>query len=60
MGIDSKTGGIKLISADPIERDANYLLTVAANSAEKPYLYLGGPEGYFYGPDAMDKIGKCI
>ena len=58
LGIDSKTGGIKLISADPIERDANYLLTVAANSAEKPYLYLGGPEGYFYGPDAMDKIGK--
>ena len=59
LGIDSKTGGIKLISADPIERDANAdLLTALGSTKEDPYLYLKGAESYLYGPDAMDKIGK--
>ena len=59
LGIDSETGGIKLIVADPIERDANAdLLTAVNKTEENPYLYLKGAEAYLYGPDAMDKVSE--
>ena len=59
LGIDSETGGIKLIAADPIERDANAdLLTAVNKTEENPYLYLKGAEAYLYGPDAMDKVSE--
>ena len=58
LGIDSETGGIKLISADPIERDANSaLLTAVSADSEDNMLYLKGAESYVYGPTAMNKIG---
>lgn len=58
LGIDSETGGIKLISADPIERDANSaLLTAVSVDSEDNMLYLKGAESYIYGPTAMNKIG---
>ena len=57
LGEDSKTGELKLIAADPIERDANAdLLTRINASAENPYLFLMGAESYLYGPDAMNKV----
>ena len=58
LGIDSETGGLKLIAADPIERDANSALLTAVNkSSENNLLYLKGAESYVYGPTAMNKIG---
>lgn len=48
LGVDSTTGGIKLIAADPIqagEADGN-----------APYLNLKGAEAYLYGPTEMDNI----
>ena len=58
LGIDSETGGLKLIAADPIERDANPNLSVMNTTAgNDPYLYLKGAESYVYGPTAMNKIG---
>ena len=57
LGIDSETGGLKLIAADPIERDANSaLLEAVGETTENPYLYLGGAEAYVYGPKAMDEV----
>ena len=59
LGIDSETGGLKLIAADPIERDANPNLSVIDTTAgNDPYLYLKGAESYVYGPTAMNKIGE--
>ena len=59
LGIDSETGGLKLIAADPIERDANSSLSVVSETAgNDPYLYLKGAEAYWYGPDAMNKISS--
>ena len=55
LGEDSKTGELKLIAADPIERDA---LTVNGITDISPYLELQGAEGYLYGPDAMDKVSE--
>ena len=58
LGIDSETGGLKLIAAEPIERDANPNLSVMNTTAgNDPYLYLKGAESYVYGPTAMNKIG---
>ena len=58
LGIDSETGGLKLIAADPIERDANpALLTAVSAKSEDNMLYLKGAESYVYGPTAMNKIG---
>ena len=58
LGIDSETGGLKLIAADPIERDANpALLTAVSAGSEDNLLYLNGAESYVYGPTAMNKIG---
>ena len=58
LGIDSETGGLKLIAADPIERDANpALLTAVSADSEDNMLYLNGAESYVYGPTAMNKIG---
>ena len=58
LGIDSETGGLKLIAADPIERDANpALLTAVSADSEDNLLYLNGAESYVYGPTAMNKIG---
>ena len=58
LGIDSETGGLKLIAADPIERDANPNLSVINTTAgNNPYLYLKGAESYVYGPTIMNKIG---
>ena len=58
LGIDSQTGGLKLIAAEPIERDANPALLTAVNkSSEDNLLYLKGAESYVYGPTAMNKIG---
>ena len=58
LGIDSETGGLKLIAAEPIERDANpALLTAVSDDSENNFLYLKGAEGYVYGPTAMNKIG---
>ena len=58
LGIDSETGGLKLIAADPIERDANPNLSVMNTTAgNDPYLYLKGAESYVYGPATMNKIG---
>ena len=58
LGIDSETGGLKLIAADPIERDANSALLTAVNkNSEDNLLYLKGAESYVYGPTAMNKIG---
>ena len=59
LGIDSETGGIKLISADPIERDANADLSVMNTTVgNDPYLYLKGAESYVYGPDSMNKVSE--
>ena len=58
LGIDSETGGLKLIAAEPIERDANSaLLTAVSADSEDNLLYLKGAESYVYGPTAMNKIG---
>ena len=58
LGIDSETGGLKLIAADPIERDANpALLTAVSADSENNMLYLKGAESYVYGPATMNKIG---
>lgn len=58
LGIDSETGGLKLIAADPIERDANSaLLTAVSADSEDNMLYLKGAESYVYGPTTMNKIG---
>ena len=58
LGIDSETGGLKLIAADPIERDANpALLTAVSADSEDNLLYLKGAESYVYGPTIMNKIG---
>ena len=57
FGIDNETGGLKLIAADPIERDENSGLSVIAGTAvNDPYLYLRGAEGYLHGPTVMNKI----
>ena len=53
LGEDSKTGELKLIAADPIERDE---FTINGNTDSTPYLTLQGAEGYLYGPDAMNKV----
>ena len=59
LGIDSQTGGLKLIAAEPIERDANSaLLTAVSVDSEDNLLYLKGAESYVYGPTAMNKIGE--
>ena len=59
LGIDSETGGLKLIAADPIERDANPNLSVMNTTAgNDPYLYLKGAESYVYGPDSMNKVSE--
>ena len=55
LGEDSKTGELKLIAADPIERDE---LTVNGSTDNTPYLKLKGAEAYLYGPDAMDKVSE--
>ena len=47
LGIDSETGGLKIISADPIEKDG-----------KDPYLYLRWAEAYVYGPDTMNKVSE--
>ena len=58
LGIDSETGGLKLIAADPIEREANpALLTAVSAKSEDNMLYLKGAESYVYGPTIMNKIG---
>ena len=58
LGIDSETGGLKLIAAEPIERDANSaLLTAVSADSEDNMLYLKGAESYVYGPATMNKIG---
>ena len=58
LGIDSETGGLKLIAADPIEREANpALLTAVSADSEDNMLYLKGAESYVYGPTIMNKIG---
>ena len=58
LGIDNKTGGLKLIAADPIERDAKpALLTAVLADLEDNMLYLKGAESYVYGPTIMNKIG---
>ena len=58
LGIDSETGGLKLIAAEPIERDANpALLTAVSADSENNMLYLKGAESYVYGPATMNKIG---
>ena len=49
LGIDKTTGGVKLIAADPIERDA-------IEGVSDPYLYLYGAEAYVNGPTEMDNI----
>ena len=59
LGIDSETGGLKLIAAEPIERDANPNLSVMNTIAgNDPYLYLKGAESYVYGPTAMNKVSE--
>ena len=59
LGIDSETGGLKLIAADPIERDANPNLSVMNTTVgNDPYLYLKGAESYLYGPDSMNKVSE--
>ena len=59
LGIDSETRGLKLIAADPIERDANPNLSVMNTTAgNDPYLYLKGAESYVYGPTAMNKVSE--
>ena len=58
LGIDNETGGLKLIAAEPIERDANSaLLTAVSADSENNMLYLKGAESYVYGPATMNKIG---
>ena len=58
LGIDNETGGLKLIAAEPIERDANpALLTAVSADSEDNMLYLKGAESYVYGPATMNKIG---
>ena len=58
LGIDNETGGLKLIAADPIEREANADLLKAVNTTEEDnFLYLYGAESYVYGPTIMNKIG---
>lgn len=58
LGIDNETGGLKLIAAEPIERDANSaLLTAISAESEDNMLYLKGAESYVYGPATMNKIG---
>ena len=58
LGIDSETGGLKLIAADPIERDENSSLSVMDKAAgNDPYLYLVGAEAYVYGPTVLNKVG---
>ena len=58
LGIDNETGGLKLIAAEPIERDANpALLTAVSADSEDNMLYLKGAESYVYGSTAMNKIG---
>ena len=49
LGIDKTTGGVKLIAADPIERDA-------IEGVSDPYLYLYGAEAYVNGPTEMNNI----
>ena len=59
LGIDSETGGLKLIAADPIERDANpALLTAVSADSEDNMLYLKGAESYVYGPTIMNKVSE--
>ena len=59
LGIDSETGGIKLIAADPIEREANADLLKAVNTTEEDnFLYLYGAESYEYGPTVMNNVSE--
>ena len=48
LGIDEKTGGIKLIAGSPMKLND-------IEGKDDPYLYLRGAEAYVYGPDEMNK-----
>ena len=59
LGEDKISGGIKLIAADPVEREANENLIEADYEViEDPYLYLQGAEGDLHGPGALNKISE--
>ena len=47
LGIDKKTGGLKLIAGSPMKLND-------IEGKNNPYLYLYGAEAYVYGPDEMN------
>ena len=65
LGLDEETGGIKLISGNPMKLSKVELIegdsvvdSIDIQNDTSPYLQMRGAEAYIYGPEEINKVGE--